>query len=227
MQPSHYYDPSSISKLASEGDHRQVIGGLWQEIGRLQFEFLKSQGLRPDNTLLDIGCGSLRGGVHFIQYLESGNYYGIDVNQSLLDAGYEIELAEVGIQDRLPRQHLACVGNFDFSVFERTFDFALAQSVFTHLPFNHIRQCLEQLSTVMVSGGIFFATFFELPGDRLTTIDITHQPGGIVTHGSNDPYHYRINDFEYACIGLPWRVHYIGNWDHPRSQKMIAFINTK
>ncbi len=53
-------------------------------MGELQFKFLVGWGLRPGDFLLDVGCGCLRGGVHFVRYLEAGHYFGIDVNSSLL-----------------------------------------------------------------------------------------------------------------------------------------------
>ena len=61
--------------------HRGFVGGdalLWDEIGKLQIDFLKSEGLLSRHTLVDIACGSLRAGKLFINYLESGNYLGID-----------------------------------------------------------------------------------------------------------------------------------------------------
>ena len=69
------------------GWHRQFVGGAWEEIGRLQFEYLRRQGLRPQHLLLDVGCGALRGGIHFVRYLEESHYCGIDINASLVEAG--------------------------------------------------------------------------------------------------------------------------------------------
>ena len=43
-----------------KGKHRESVGGMWDEIGCLQFEFLKKQGLLPEHKFLDVGCGSLR-----------------------------------------------------------------------------------------------------------------------------------------------------------------------
>lgn len=40
--------------------YRDFVGGLWEEIGVLQFEFLKQQGLLQRHNLIDIGCGALR-----------------------------------------------------------------------------------------------------------------------------------------------------------------------
>jgi hypothetical protein len=42
--------------------HRNYVGGMWEEIGKLQFDFLVQQGLKPSHCFLDIGCGSFRGG---------------------------------------------------------------------------------------------------------------------------------------------------------------------
>jgi hypothetical protein len=77
-----------------------------QRVLVLQLDFMIREGLKPHHKLLDIGCGSLRGGVHFIRYLDAGNYVGIDSNIALLDAGYEIELASWGLKERMPRENL-------------------------------------------------------------------------------------------------------------------------
>lgn len=47
--------------------HREYVGGMWDEIGKLQFNFLLSRGLRPEHVFLDIACGPLGGGeIHTI-----------------------------------------------------------------------------------------------------------------------------------------------------------------
>ena len=52
--------------------HREYVGGMWESIGRLQFDFLINQGMKPESILLDIACGCLRLGVHAIPYLNKG-----------------------------------------------------------------------------------------------------------------------------------------------------------
>lgn len=219
-----YEDHDSINDAVAAGEHRQVIGGLWEELGSFQLELLKRFGLAPSSRLLDIGCGSFRGGRHFIEYLNSANYFGLDNNQSLLDAGYAKELMPVGLHTKLPRENLACSGDFEFKSFGESFDRALAFSVFTHIPLNSVRVCLEKLADHIALGGIFHATFFERPmGDR--TVDpIRHPPGEVVTQADRDPYHYAVDDFIFAAKGLPWRVEYVGDIGHPRGQKLINFV---
>jgi SAM-dependent methyltransferase len=199
------------------------VGGRWDEIGRLQLDFVRAQGLLPHHKLLDVGCGALRGGVYFAGYLDPGNYFGVDISQELLDAGYDIELAAAGLQDRVPRRNLLCTCEFELSAFGERFDIAIAQSVFTHLSFNRVRQCLERLALVMTPGGVFYATFFERPDEAPASEPIRHEPGGIVTFGERDPYHYSVADFEHAVRNLPWSVARIGDWGHPRAQRMLAF----
>lgn len=198
------------------------MGGLWDEIGDLQFEFLKAHGLRPDHRLLDVGCGALRGGVRFVRHLHASNYYGVDISQDLLDSGY-VELEKAGLADKLPRGNLHCSADFDFLVFGKSFEYSIAQSLFTHLNLNRIRRCLEQINDVLADGGTLFATFFERPASQLAREDIRHQPGDKTSHDITNPYHYTIADLRHAAAELPLDVSYIGDWGHPRAQQMIAF----
>jgi ubiquinone/menaquinone biosynthesis C-methylase UbiE len=199
--------------------HRDFVGGLWDEIGLLQINFMKEHGLAPRHDLLDIGCGALRGGIQFIHYLDRGHYYGIDINPSLIEAGKK-EIQEAGLMDK--QAHLLVNGKFEAGQFGKCFDYAIAQSVFTHLPINHIVRCLAEMRKVLKPGGVFFATFFEAPSavhlDR-----ITHPLGGIVTNYDIDPFHYSFEEIEWMARAADMRVNLLGDWKHPRNQKMLAF----
>jgi SAM-dependent methyltransferase len=222
---NRYADIDDISRLVQEGRHRDVVGGLWDEIGKLQLHYLVTHGLDPSSVLIDIGCGCLRGGVHFVAYLAQGNYFGLDLNQSLLDAGYDIELQAVGLQHKLPREQLVCDDDFDFEAFPLPFDFAIAQSLFTHIPPNDIRVCLERLSRRMKPGGKLFATFYPIPEDHRAG-EVVDRPGGWHTFDARDPYHYRMSDVIQLCDGLPWHVTLAGEFGHPRGQQMLRFVRT-
>ena len=223
MTDSNYDNPRLMEKAVAEGRHRGVIGGGWDVIGPLQLEFMRKNGLQPDSLLLDVGCGSLRGGVHFVRFLEPGHYFGIDINASLLDAGYEKEITPLGLAARLPRANLATVADFDASGFGRQFDFLLAVSVFTHLNWNRVRQGLENLAAVTKPGGLFFATYFHLPEQASATTPLLQPTGKFTTHGHRDPFHYRVSDFGQAIKGLPWRLEGTRDWKHPRGQQMLTF----
>ncbi len=66
---NNYHRELSIKEI-EEKAHRGLVGGLWDELGKLQLDFLTESGLKPSHKLLDIGCGCLRGGVHYVKYLE-------------------------------------------------------------------------------------------------------------------------------------------------------------
>lgn len=223
---SKYDDENYVEQRLQIRTHRQVVGGLWDEIGTLQFEFMKRMGLRPESLLLDVGCGALRGGVKFAEYLDSGRYFGIDISQSLLETGYAQEISpRRDLADKLPRENLRCIDTFEAAPFGKQFDYALAQSVFTHLTFNSIRLCLENLAGVIRIGGKFCATYFRIPDDRPTGMPEQHQQG-IITYGYKDPYHYRVADFQYLIRDLPWSLEEEMDWGHPRGQRMLVFSRT-
>jgi SAM-dependent methyltransferase len=210
---------------AGQRPWRGRVGGLWDEIGRLQFEYLVAQGLRPEDRFLDVGCGCLRGGVHFAAYLRDGHYHGVDRNAELVEAGLTQELPAAGLADRTV--HLICRDDFSFSAFEARFDVALAQSVFTHLPWNAIRRCLVEMQTVLTPAGRFYATFFEDPGGAHPTTPMTHAPGDITTFPDQDPYHYEFSVFEDLACRASLRAVYVGEWNHPRAQRMMVFRHAK
>jgi len=220
---SDYYDGELIQRLVDEGAHRAVVGWQWDEIGASQLELLRANGLQRRHKLLDIGCGSLRGGIHFIRFLEAGNYFGTDLNQSLLDAGYERELKALDLQGRLPRANLMCDGSFEFERFGQAFDFALAYSLFTHLTLNHIRICLEKLIPAMKPGATFIATYFEVPDSQpLHRSFLQYRPGGI-SHGIEDPYHYRFDDFTWLAERHGCTLERVGDFELRRNQKILKF----
>lgn len=218
------YDPDAVTDAVKRGQHRKIIGGLWDELGQLQFDFLTSQGLRPSHTLLDVGCGSLRGGVKFIPYLEPGRYWGIDKDPTLLQVGWDIELAKGGLTARQPREQLVCLDDFQFSSLGIQFDYAIAQSVFTHMPLNRIRRCLARLAPATRQGGRFYATYFEISKSQDREAAQVHSVGGATSHSDRAFYHYSRRDMDFVIEDLPWAVDHIGDWGHPRDQKMLLFI---
>lgn len=219
---SLYYDTDAIEALVREGDHRGAVGGMWDEIGRLQFDLLLREGLTPADALLDIGCGCLRGGVHFVERLEPGRYYGTDLQSSLLEAGRR-ELDLKGLGGRVPAANLRVDDAFAVEQFGVVFDYALAFSVFTHTPLNHLCLCLERLAPVMRRGGLFLATVFEIPEHAPRWESYRQEPAGVVTHALKDPFHYRPSDVRGAAAERDWRVESIGGFGHPRGQSLVKF----
>lgn len=219
-RPDIDYGAERITEAEAAGlRHRRYVGGMWEEGGRIQHDFLVAQGLEPSHRFLDVGCGSFRAGVHLIDHLEPGHYFGIDINPDVIRSGYDHELTE-DQQQRLPRSNLRATDRFDAD-FGVAFDMAIAQSVFTHIPLNNIRLCLYRVAKVMKPGGRFFASFTERPAGF--PIDGTR--GKRFTE-RNGFWYYR-DDLRWASSCAPWEFRYIGDWDHPRGLKMVEFTRLK
>ena len=203
--------PNSEPTPVGGAGPRGYVGGLWEEIGTLQFRFLVDQGLRPKHVLLDVACGSLRGGVRFIPFLDPGNYLGIDINESLVTHGINNELGQALFD--LKRPSFVISGRFEFDKFERHPDFALAQSLFTHLTESDILLCLTNLRAHGKLGCRFFATFFETNSPR-------ENPALSHPHAA---FEYTRAQMETLGERGGWNMRYIGNWDHPRGQVMVEY----
>jgi len=202
----------SKSRIQSIG-HRGYIGGgkpeTWYGIGLLQYYFLVHQGLKHENNFLDIGCGSLRLGQFLIPYLNSGNYYGIDAERELIDIALEKEIPAFIIEQKAP--NFSVNYSFDFSFIDH-FDFAIAQSVFTHLTLDDISICFRNLQKVASKQSKFFFTFFEGQSSK-NKLEASH---------ANRNWEYSFSELSNAATNNGWELSYIGSWNHPRNQKMVV-----
>jgi SAM-dependent methyltransferase len=199
--------PTGIRRVG----HRRYVGGLWKELGRLQFEFLRTEGLQPHHYLLDVACGSLRGGVYFIPYLDAGHYLGIDKEETLIRAGIDRELTREQCELKNPR--FVVSDSFEFHKFDQQCDFALAQSLFTHLPTRLIDLCLRNLRSGIRDDGAFYATFFEARSP-VSNPDTPCDQG-----------YFPYSRAEMTRFGTAhgWRAEYVGDWGHPRGQVMVRY----
>ena len=112
--------------------------------------------------MLEIGCGNLRAGRLFIDYLEPGHYYGIDISPDILIAA-QTTLVEYDLADRLP--HLTPVRDLRFAFLpDRYFDVVHAHSVFSHSPLSVIDECLAHVGRIMKPDGWFDFTFDRTEG---------------------------------------------------------------
>src|SRR5437667_523230 len=132
-------------------------------IAAMTFNLLTTLGLRQHHSLLDIGCGSLRIGGVLIPYLNQGKYFGVEPHEWLVAEGIKCELGETSVEVKRP--------TFFFSDSPEAivrakvlFDFALAQSIFSHCGLDLIKDWLSAISRSLAPDGILLATF--LPGDE-------------------------------------------------------------
>ena len=157
MEDAIYHTPAGTK--AGTKHYRAWVGPpqRYDKIAAMQFGTLTSLGLRETHHVLDLGCGSLRGGRLLITYLLPDRYCGIEPEAWLIEAGFEYELGH-DIKD-IKRPLFDHNRDFDLGVFDRKFDFIIAQSVFSHAALWQIEQCLASAYTVMHDKSIFIATY--------------------------------------------------------------------
>lgn len=80
--------------------------------------------------MVEVGCGPLRAGRMFIPYLLPGHYFGIEPNRWVVEEGIKHELGEGVLEVKRPTFWF--VDDFSADGFGSGFDYALAQSVFSH-----------------------------------------------------------------------------------------------
>lgn len=150
-----------------------VGAGDFKSVGEeFKRHFIHVGGLKPHETVLDVGCGIGRMAVPLTSYLTSpGLYEGFDI------VGQGIDWCQRTITPRFPhfRFQLADVYNshyhpqgryqayeYRFPFSDKSFDFVLLTSVFTHMPVRETEHYLSEISRVLKPGGRCFATFFLL-----------------------------------------------------------------
>ena len=172
-------------------------------IAAMTFNLLTTLGLRQHHSLLDVGCGSLRIGRLLIPYLNRGKYFGVEPNEWLVKEGIERELGEALLQIKHP--------TFFFSDSPETiaqakvsFDFALAQSIFSHCGLDLMQNWLSAISRSLAEDGALVATF--LPGEQDSP-----------TRGWVYPecVNYRAATLEHEAKDVNLRFEIL-DWKHPR-----------
>lgn len=206
------FDALGRSLPAGAHHYRAFVGppATYDVVGALQFSLLIALGLREHHTLLDIGCGSLRSGKLFIPYLLPGNYFGIEPEQWLIEEGITRELGHDLI--RLKRPTFSNDNFFTLSIFNRQFDFILAQSIFSHTSKAQIRRCLAEAIKVMSASSLFVANYAI--GEQDYEGDDWVYPGGVTfTPQSMEQF-----GAEYGLKMIPIY------WPHPHGLSWIVFV---
>ncbi len=152
----------SLSSLRIGDRHYKAYVGPPLEfdlIASIQFRILTAFGLRAHHRLLDFGCGSLRAGRLLIPYLDPGCYHGLEPNSWLIEEAIREEVGADQIRIKQP----AFYDNNTFRVdaLGTSFDYILAQSIFSHAGLELVIPCLASMARALEPRGVILATFQE------------------------------------------------------------------
>ena len=86
----------------------KLLNGKYGLSGTGFFKRIVGFGLRPGDSCVDYGCGTLRVGIHAINYLGKGAYWGLDISDFLLGEGRKL-IGETLWQEKQP--HLRTISD--------------------------------------------------------------------------------------------------------------------
>lgn len=130
----------------------QSIGGNFYHFGIFQRELLWQQGLKENDTIVDIGCGSGRL-ANALKEITPITYIGIDVVQELLDYAKEI----------CQREGWSFIKATDLKIplEDNSIDIISCFSVFTHLLHEETYAYLAEMRRVLKPGGKIIFSFLD------------------------------------------------------------------
>jgi SAM-dependent methyltransferase len=205
VMPSNDQEDLGLGLKPGEPQYRAYVGPPedYDLIAAMAFNLLTTLGLRQHHSLLDIGCGSLRIARLLIPYLNRGKYFGVEPNEWLVEEGIRRELGDTLIQIKRPTFFFSDLPDI-ISQAKLAFDFALAQSIFSHCGLDLIKGWLSAISRSLAANGALVATFLIGDEDSART-------GWIYPECVN----YRPATLERASADVNLRFEIL-DWGHPR-----------
>lgn len=157
---------SQLLGPASPVTRHAMVGpaDLWQMKRRFQIEFLRRHGLQPQHRLLDLGCGTLRGGIPMIDFLDEGQYTGLEVRSEVLEEAHR-ELADAGLAAKRPK--LMLCDNLAMLDISGAFDMIWAFAVLIHMSDQVLDAALTAIERHLADDGQFFGN-----------VNVGHDPDG-------------------------------------------------
>lgn len=153
LDRGHGHATLGVRERPRPGDSSRGAGAgqldVWQR-GAGTFRFLASYGLTPLSKVVDYGCGSLRIGMHFIDHLAPGRYWGVDVTPRFFEDGKRLMDPRLiaGKQPRLDvisEQTLRAIAAWQP-------DWVFSVSVLMHVPPAEVEDFLRKVTGLLSPG---------------------------------------------------------------------------
>lgn len=146
----------AVSSLLTAHNEKEAmslaIGGSFEQYGILEQCLLVSKGLKPEHTLIDIGCGSGRLAVKLVSYL-TGRYIGYDIMPKLVTYAEKICAR--------PDWKFAVAPGLEIPEENDSADMICFFSVFTHLFHDESFIYLRDAARAVKPGGKIVISFLE------------------------------------------------------------------
>ena len=144
--------------------------------------------LRPDEHVLDIGCGCGQMALHLKDYLDkTGSYAGVDIHRPSINwCGKRIasrrnnfHFAHIDVRNVAYNPNGAQPAEaYRFPFEDRSFDLILLKSVFTHMRPPDVSNYLAEVARLLKKNGRCLATFFLLNDEQaMLTNDLAFKYG--------------------------------------------------
>src|SRR5580692_743152 len=122
--------------------------------GLAQLEVLRRLGCKPHHRVLEIGCGALVAGFPVMQYLDAGNYVGVDPNAWL--RARSLEIPEVATEAAMKRARFSSRSDFRSGTDDK-FDFIFSHSILSHASNDQLTDFFAAAAEQLAEGGVLAA----------------------------------------------------------------------
>ena len=160
----HFYAESVANALSGEKNHSSLGPNL--KPGRIAearhtFSKLVNKGIQPSDTLVDYGCGTLRLGALFIEFLEPDRYIGLDIDERILAMG-RTQLSGELIDSKRPVLEVISQESLRRAA-ARQPRWVCSKGVLQHIPPEELNEYFENISYLVHVGatGFIYARIAE------------------------------------------------------------------
>lgn len=136
----------------------KAVGGNFEEKGAIETELLLAHGLKPNDYVVDVGCGSGRLAIPLSEVLPQGKFLGIDVVPELLDYA----------KKKIARKdwHFEVAKGLSIPEKDGVADYVCFFSVFTHLLHEQSYVYLKDALRVLKPEGKVVFSFLDFTVDN-------------------------------------------------------------